>query len=164
MRSATASTTRARNTTATASSTDWWTPEDRKNFEARTKVLGAQYDSYEPLPGLHINGALTMGENIADLAGLAIAYKAYHISLGGKRAKELDGYTGDQRFYLSFGQIWRTKIRDGALRAQILADPHSPAQFRVDGVTRNCDPWYAAFDVKPGAKYYLPPENRVHLW
>ncbi len=143
---------------------DWWTPEDRKNFEAKTKALGAQYDSYEPLPGLHINGAFTMGENIADLAGITIAYKAYHISLGGKRAKKLDGYTGDQRFYLSFGQIWRTKIRDGALRAQILADPHSPAQFRVDGVTRNCDPWYAAFDVKPGAKYYLPPENRVHLW
>jgi putative endopeptidase len=143
---------------------DWWTAEDRKNFEAKTKALGAQYDSYEPLPGLHINGAFTMGENIADLAGITIAYKAYHISLAGKPAETLDGYSGDQRFYLSFGQIYRVKVRDGALRAQILSDPHSPGQFRADGVTRNCDPWYAAFEVKAGDKYYLPPEQRVHLW
>jgi putative endopeptidase len=143
---------------------NWWTDEDRKNFEARTKALGAQYGSYEPLPGLHINGAFTMGENIADLAGLTIAYKAYHLSLNGKEAPVLDGFTGDQRFFLSFGQIWRTKQRDSALRAQVLSNEHSPAHYRVDGVTRNLDPWYTAFDVKPTEKFYLAPESRVHLW
>jgi putative endopeptidase len=143
---------------------NWWTEEDRKNFDAATKRFGTQYDSYEPLPGLHINGAYTMGENIADLAGLAIAYKAYHLSLEGKQPQTLDGFTDDQRFYLSYGQIWRTKVRDGAMRAQILSDPHSPAEYRVIGITRNQDPWYEAFQVKPGDKYYLPPEERVRLW
>jgi len=143
---------------------DWWTPEDRKNFDAKTKMVGEQYDSYEPLPGLHVNGAFTMGENIADLAGIAIAYKAYHISQKGKPAKILDGFTPDQRFYLAFGQIWRQKQRDGSLRAQILSNEHSPPEFRAIGATRNSDPWYAAFDVKPGQKYYLPPDQRVQLW
>jgi putative endopeptidase len=143
---------------------NWWTAEDRKNFEARTKVLTAQYDSYEPLPGLHVNGAFTLGENIADLAGLTIAYKAYHISLGGKPAPVLDGYTGDQRFFLSVGQIWRSKYREGAMRAQVLSNEHAPAHFRPVGATRNIDAWYEAFDVKPGDKYYLPPDQRVHLW
>ncbi len=143
---------------------NWWTDEDRKNFEGKTKALGAQYDSYEPLPGLHINGAFTMGENIADLAGISISYKAYHIALGGKPAPVLDGLTGDQRFFLSYGQIWRAKMRDGALRAQVLSNEHSPPQYRADGVTRNVDAWYAAFDVKPGDKFYLPPEQRVHMW
>ena len=143
---------------------DWWTADDKKNFEAKTKALTDQYNSYEPLPGLHINGAFTLGENIADLAGITIAYKAYHISLNGKPARKIDGFTGDQRFYLSFGQIWRSKIRDGALRAQILSNEHSPPEFRALGATRNVDPWYAAFDVKPGDKYYLPPDQRVHLW
>ena len=143
---------------------NWWTDTDRKNFDAVTRKLGAQYDAYEPLPGLHVNGAFTMGENIADLAGLAIAYKAYHLALGGKPAKTLDGLTGDQRFYLSFGQIWRTKMRDGALRAQLLSNEHSPPEYRVVGVTRNADPWYRAFGVKPGDTYYLPPGQRVRLW
>ena len=143
---------------------DWWTDEDRKNFEARTKMLGAQFNSYEPLPGLHVNGAFTMGENIADLAGITIAYKAYHISLGGKPGKTIGGFTPDQRFYLSFGQIWRAKLRDGALREQILSNEHSPPEFRAIGATRNSDPWYAAFGAKPGDKYYLPPDQRVHLW
>ncbi|HWY14961.1 MAG TPA: M13 family metallopeptidase [Rhizomicrobium sp.] len=143
---------------------DWWTAEDRKNFETRTKALTAQFNSYEPLPGLHVNGAFTLGENIADLAGLTIAYRAYHISLGGKPAPVLDGYTGDQRLFLSVGQIWRSKYREGALRAQILSNEHAPAHFRPLGATRNIDAWYDAFDVKPGDKYYLQPDQRVHLW
>jgi putative endopeptidase len=127
-------------------------------------MLGEQYDAYEPLPGLHVNGAFTMGENIADNAGIAIALKAYHISLAGRPAPKIDGYTGDQRFYLSYGQIWRTKMRDGALRQQVLSNEHSPGQFRAIGATRNQNEWYDAFDVKPGGKYYLPPDQRVHLW
>jgi putative endopeptidase len=144
---------------------NWWTPEDRAAFEVRVKALGAQYDSYEPLPGLHIKGANTMGENIADNAGITIALKAYHFSLNGKKAPVIDGYTGDQRFYLGFGQIWQAKMRDGALRQQVLSNEHSPGQFRAIGATRNQDEWYAAFpDIKPGQKYYLPPEQRVHFW
>jgi len=143
---------------------NWWTPDDEKAFQARTSALGAQFDSYEPLPGLHVNGRLTMGENIGDLSGLAIALKAYHLSLDGKPAPMLDGYTGDQRFYLSYGQIWRSKYRDSAIRRQVLSNPHAPAEFRVDGNTRNQDAWYAAFDVKSGDKYYLPPDQRVRLW
>jgi putative endopeptidase len=143
---------------------NWWTPEDKTNFKARTDALVAQYNSYEPLPGLHVNGAFTLGENIADLAGLTISYKAYHIALGDKPAPVLDGYSGDQRFFLSFGQIWRAKYRDGSLRAQVLSNEHSPGQFRADGATRNLDPWYAAFDVQPGQKFYLAPDQRVHLW
>jgi len=142
----------------------WWTDEDRKNFDARTKMLANQYDAYEPLPGLHVRGQATLGENIADLAGLSIALKAYRISLGGKPAPVLDGYTGEQRFFLGIGQVWRTKMREGALRSRILSDVHSPAEFRVRGATRNLDDWYSAFDVKPGDKYYLPPEERVKLW
>jgi putative endopeptidase len=142
----------------------WWTDADRKSFEAKTTALVKQYDSYEPLPGLHVKGGATLGENIADNAGIAIAYRAYHISLGGKPAPKLGGFTGDQRFYLSFGQIWRAKLREAALRQQTLSNEHSPPEFRAIGATRNQDPWYAAFGVKPGSKYYLPPDQRVHLW
>jgi putative endopeptidase len=105
-----------------------------------------------------------MGENIGDLSGINIALKAYHLSLDGKSAPVLGGYTGDQRFFLSYGQIWRSKYRDGQMRQQVISNPHSPAQFRVIGATRNTDAWYAAFDVKPDEKYYLPPDKRVHLW
>ena len=143
---------------------DWWTKEDRANFDARTSALVKQYDAYEPLPGLHVIGQNTLGENIADNAGLAIALKAYHISLNGKSAPVLDGYTGDQRLYLSFGQVWRTKMRDSAIRTQTLSNEHTVADFRVIGPTRNQNEWYKAFDVKPGEKYFLPPEERVHLW
>ena len=142
----------------------WWTDEDRKNFEAKTAALVKQYDAYEPLPGLHVKGAVTLGENIADNAGISIAYKAYHISLGGKPAPKIDGFTGDQRFYLSFGQIWRAKLREAALREQTLSNEHSPPEFRAIGATRNQNQWYAAFGVKKGDKYYLPPDQRVHLW
>ncbi|MDE2466026.1 MAG: M13 family metallopeptidase [Alphaproteobacteria bacterium] len=143
---------------------NWWTKADRAAFDARTKALTDQYDTYEPVPGIHINGKLTLGENIADLAGLTIAYKAYHLSLHGKPAPVLNGFTGDQRFFLAYGQVWRTKTTADALRRQLLSDPHSPGEFRVIGTTRNLDPWYKAFDVKPGSKYYLPPDKRVHLW
>ncbi|MGA7674320.1 MAG: M13 family metallopeptidase [Rhizomicrobium sp.] len=143
---------------------DWWTADDRKNFEARTAEVVAQYDSYEPLPGLHVIGKNTLGENIADLAGLSIALKAYHLSLGGQPAPVLDGFTGDQRFFLGFGQIWQSKYRDNAIRTQTLSNEHSPAPFRVIGATRNVDGWYDAFGVQPGDKYYLPPDQRVRLW
>ena len=142
----------------------WWTDEDRKAFDARTTNLGAQFDTYEGLPGLHVQGKLTMGENIGDLSGLTIALQAYHFSLNGKEAPVLDGYTGDQRYFLGYAQVWREKNSDASLREQIIADPHSPAHFRVDGATRNVDAWYSAFDVKPGDKYYLPMDQRVHIW
>jgi len=143
---------------------DWWTKEDRAKFDAKTQAIIAQYDAFEPLPGLHVIGANTIGENIADNAGIAIALKAYHISLNGKPAPVISGLSGDQRFYLSFGQVWRIKQRDSSLRTQTLSDPHAPDEFRTIGPTRNQDEWYAAFDVKPGDKYYLPPDQRVHLW
>jgi putative endopeptidase len=143
---------------------DWWTKQDRDAFNAKTAALVKQYDGYEPLPGLHVIGKNSLGENIADNAGIAIALKAYHIALNGKQAVVIDGLTGDQRFYLSLGQIWRTKQRDSALRTQTLSDEHSPAEFRVIGPTRNQDEWYSAFGVQPGDKYYLKPEDRVHLW
>jgi putative endopeptidase len=142
----------------------WWTDEDRRNFEQRTGALGSQFDSYEELPGLFVQGKLTMGENIGDLSGLTIALQAYHYSLGGKDAPVLDGFTGDQRYFLAFAQVWRGKYREGATRAQILSNPHSPPHWRVVGPTRNVDAWYDAFDVKPGDKYYLPPDKRVHIW
>ena len=143
---------------------NWWTDEDRRNFDAATKQLGTQYDSYEPQPGLHVKGAYTMGENIADLAGLTIAYKAYHLSLHGKPAPVLDGLTGDQRFYIAYSQSWREKNREAQTRARLLSNPHSPAAWRVNGVVRNDDGWYKAFDIKPGDKFYLPPDKRVRLW
>jgi len=142
----------------------WWTDADRQAFEQRVSNLGAQYDSYEDLPGLHVQGKLTMGENIGDLSGLSISLQAYHVSLNGKKAPVLDGYTGDQRYFLGFAQIWRGKYRDGAMRQQVLSNPHSPPHWRVVGPTRNIDAWYKAFDVKAGDKYYLAPDQRVHLW
>lgn len=147
---------------------DWWTKEDRANFDARTQALVKQYDGYYPLPEtepkLHVIGANTLGENIADNAGLAIALKAYHLSLNGKPAPVIGGYTGDQRFYLAYGQVWRTKMRDSAVRTQTLSNEHTVPEFRVIGTTRNQNAWYDAFDVKPGQKYYLAPSDRVHLW
>lgn len=143
---------------------DWWTKADADAFIAKTKVLVDQYSSFDALPGLKVNGAISLGENIGDLGGLTMAYQAYRNSLQGKEAPVLDGLTGDQRFFLSWAQVWRTKIRDEALRAQVLSDPHSPPYFRVNGAVRNMDEWYTAFDVKPGDKLYLPPEERVKIW
>jgi predicted metalloendopeptidase len=143
----------------------WWTEADRKVYEQRTAALAAQYDKYEPLPGLHVNGKLTLGENVGDVAGVQMSLKAYHLSLGGKEPPVLDGYTGDQRFYLAYAQYWRGKWTEPALRQRVLSNPHSPSEYRVNGVLRNDDGWYAAFpDVKPGSRYYLPPEQRIKLW
>ena len=143
---------------------NWWTDEDLKNFQTRTAALAAQYDAYQPLPGLNVNGKQTLGENIGDLAGLTIALKAYHLSLKGNPAPVLDGLTGDQRFFLGFAQIYRMKRTDAIQRLIILSDVHTPDNFRPIGATRNVDEWYNAFDVQPGQRYFLPPEQRVHLW
>jgi predicted metalloendopeptidase len=143
---------------------DWWTAEDRKNFAAKTDALTKQYDGYSPLPGYNVNGALTLGENIADNSGVAIAYKAYKISLGGKPAPVIDGLTGDQRFYMGFGQVWRSKMREAQQIVQIKTDPHSPGQYRANGTMVNQPGFYEAFGVKPGDKMYVAPENRVIIW
>jgi putative endopeptidase len=143
---------------------DWWTKDDAAKFEARAKMLGAQYSSYEPVPGAHVKGALTMGENIADLGGLTLALDAYHASLGGKPAPVIDGLTGEQRVFLGWAQAWRGKVTDAYVRKQVVSDPHSPRQFRVNGVVRNIDAWYASFGVKPGQKLYVAPKDRVRIW
>jgi putative endopeptidase len=142
----------------------WWRAEDEAAFKKLGDKLAAQYDGYEALPGLKINGRLTLGENIGDVGGLTVAYEAYRLSLKGSEAPVLDGLTGDQRFFLGWAQGWRTLMRDARLRNQVMSDPHSPAYFRVNGVVRNMDAWYAAFDVKPGDALYLPPEERIHIW
>ena len=143
---------------------NWWTDEDGKKFETRAAVLGKQFDSYEPYPGAHVNGGLTMGENIADLGGALVALDAYHKSLGGQPAKVIDGLSGDQRFFLAYAQSWRDKAREDSMREQMASDPHSPDQYRANGVVRNMDAWYAAFDVKPDAELYLAPEARARIW
>ncbi|HJT02121.1 MAG TPA: M13 family metallopeptidase [Pseudonocardiaceae bacterium] len=143
---------------------DWWTPQDVQRFTARTQALAAQYSAYEPLPGEHINGELTLGENIADLSGLTVARRAYELSLGGRPARVLDGFTGEQRFFLGWAQVWRGKTRDQDLRAQLLSDPHSPNEFRANGVVSNLPEYYAAFNVKPGDKLFRPPDQRVKIW
>jgi len=143
---------------------DWWTADDAKAFDARAKVLAAQYSAFEPLPGVHINGELTMGENIADLGGLTLALDAYHASLHGKPAPVIDGYSGDQRVFLGWAQAWRGKVRDDAVRRQVVSDPHSPRQFRVNGVVRNIDAWYEIFGVKSGEKLFVAPDKRVRIW
>ncbi|HWA30905.1 MAG TPA: M13 family metallopeptidase [Rhizomicrobium sp.] len=143
---------------------DWWTKEDAAKFEARAKMLGAQYSAFEPLPGVHVNGDLTMGENIADLGGLTLALDAYHASLKGKPAPVIDGLTGDQRVFLGWAQAWRGKVSDDYVKKQVVSDPHSPRQFRVNGPARNIDAWYAAFGVKPKDKLYVAPDKRVHIW
>ncbi|NII53985.1 M13 family metallopeptidase [Luteibacter sp. SG786] len=143
--------------------TTWWTSADLGGFETRTKALARQYDAYEPLPGQHVNGALTLGENIADLGGLAIAYDAWRLSLAGREAPTLEGFTGDQRFFLGWAQIWRLKYRDADLRQRLLTNPHAPAAQRV-WTSRNLDAWYEAFDVRPDQSLYLPSNERVRIW
>ncbi len=142
---------------------DWWTAEDIKRFEGYTAKVVKQYGAYEPLPGSKINGELTLGENMADLAGVTIALDAYRISLGGKSAPTIDGYSGDQRFFLGFGQVWRNKYREANLQQRLTTDPHTPGHFRPY-VVRNLDAWYAAFGAKPGEKFYLSPAERVKVW
>jgi len=143
---------------------NWWTPETDAKFKAATEKLGAQFDSYCPLPDACAKGQLTMGENIGDLGGLEMAYTAYKLSLNGRQAPVIDGYTGDQRFFLSYAQSWMELVRDDALRQLVLTNPHAPAIYRVNGIVRNMDAWYAAFNIQPGDKLYLPPDERVHIW
>ena len=140
---------------------NWWTPEDLKHFEETTAKLAAQYDAYKPFPDLSINGKQTLGENIADVAGIAAAYDGYKAS--GKVAPTVDGFTSDQQFFLAFAQNWGEKTREAALRQQVMTDPHSPGEYRADTV-RNIDAWYSAFDVKPDEKLYLAPNERVRIW
>jgi len=143
---------------------NWWTDDDQSRFKAKTDALVKQYDAFEPIPGYHVNGALTLGENIGDNSGLAIAYKAYKISLHGQSAPVIDGLTGDQRFFMGFGQVWRSKMREAAQIQQVKTDPHSPGQFRANGTLRNQPAFYEAFGVKEGDKMYLKPEDRVIIW
>jgi putative endopeptidase len=142
---------------------NWWTPADLARFEQAGKALVEQYNAYEPFPGLHVNGKLTLGENIADVAGLAASYDAWRASLKGKEPPVIGGLTGDQRFFLAYAQSWASKMRDAALRQRIATDGHAPGQYRALTV-RNLDPWYKAFDVKAGEKLFLPPEERVKVW
>jgi putative endopeptidase len=145
---------------------DWWTAADKANFRKLQDKFGAQYAQFCPFDEgkTCVNPKLTMGENIGDLGGLSMAYKAYRLSLNGKEAPVIDGYTGDQRFFLAWAQVWRQKIRDEAARQQLVSDPHSPAHYRVNGIVRNFDEWYKAFDVKPGDELYLAPSERVRIW
>jgi putative endopeptidase len=142
---------------------DWWTPSDLEHFEAATAKLAAQYDTYQPFPDLHVNGKQTLAENIADVAGIAASFDGYHASLDGKKAPEQQGFTGDQQFFIAFGQNYASKVRDAALRQQVMVDSHSPAQYRADTV-RNIDAWYSAFDVQSGQTLYLAPADRVKIW
>jgi putative endopeptidase len=143
---------------------NWWTPEDAARFKERADLLSTQYSAMEPMPGLHLKGDVTLGENIADLGGATIALEAYRTSLHGKAAPLLDNFTGDQRFFLGWAQVWREKRRDKNLRQMIATDVHSPGTARVNGVVRNMDGWYEAFSVHAGQELFLNPEQRVHLW
>ena len=143
---------------------DWWTADTKAKFLTQTAALNAQYDKYCPLPDACISGALTTGENIGDLGGLIMAYTAYKQSLGGKEAPVLDGLTGDQRFFLAWAQVWRAMSREDNMRNMLATDPHSPPEFRVNGVVPNIDEWYTAFNIQPTDKMYIPPEKRVRIW
>jgi putative endopeptidase len=149
---------------------DWWTPADKAAFEALTGKLAGQYSAFCPFDEAStggkacINGEMTLGENIGDLGGLSLAYRAYHMSLGGKPAPVIDGLTGDQRFFMAWAQVWRAKSREATARQLLVIDPHSPPKYRINGIVRNFDEWYRAFNVQPGDKLYLPPEQRIRIW
>jgi putative endopeptidase len=143
---------------------NWWTDEDHAEFEKRTAQLVGQYNGFQVFDNLNVNGEFTLGENIGDLGGISIGLKAYHMTLEGKEAPVLDGFTGDQRVFIGFGQVWQQLYRDEALRQQVATDPHSPAMFRANGPVRNVPEFYTAFDVQPGDAMYLPPEERVKIW
>ncbi|TWU19096.1 Neutral endopeptidase [Allorhodopirellula heiligendammensis] len=143
---------------------NWWTPTDREEFEKRAAGLSAQYDQFKPFEDMNVNGELTLGENIGDLGGLAVAYAAYQLSLDGKAAPVIDGLTGDQRFFLGWSQIWRRLYREQELRKRLITDPHSPSEYRVNGIVRNMDEWYEAFGIDKSDKLYVAPENRIRIW
>jgi putative endopeptidase len=153
-----------RNIDAAGALRDWWTPADAAAFKARAAMLGAQYAKFEPVKGTFINPDLTMGENLADLGGLAMALDAYHLSLGGKPAPVLNGLTGDQRVFLGWAQAWTGKGTDEAIRNQTVSDPHSWRKYRVNGIVPNIDEWYASFGIKPGDALYIPKEKRARVW
>jgi len=144
--------------------TDWWTAEDAEKFNVQAQKLGAQYSAIEPIPGLPINGQLSMGENIADLGGVLLALDAYNLSLDGKPAPVIDGFTGEQRVFLGWAQVWRGKYREDALRRQLVAGPHSPPHYRVNVPITNIDAWYDAFGVSPEDPMYVAPDARVRIW
>jgi endothelin-converting enzyme/putative endopeptidase len=146
---------------------DWWTAESRERFEALAGILAEQYDQYEPVPGMNINGRLSLGENIGDLGGLSIAYHAYRMYVDEHydgEAPVLDGISGDQRFFMAWAQVWRTLQNEESLRSQLVRGPHSPAMYRVNGIVRNLDAWYEAFGVTEDHDLYLPPEERLSIW
>ncbi len=153
-----------RKTDGTGLQRDWWTEEDGEAFSERSDALVAQYAAFEPLPGENINGSLTLGENIGDLTGVQMAYNAYKRSLNGEEAPVINGLTGDQRFFLAWAQVWQIKFRDEALSNRLKTDPHSPGEYRANGIVRNFDAWYDAFNVTPENDLYLPPEERVKIW
>jgi putative endopeptidase len=148
---------------ATGRLANWWTAADLAHFKEASNRLVAQYDTYRPFPDLAVNGRQTLSENIADVAGLSVAYDGYRLSLGGKPARMQQGFTGDQQFFISFAQSWREKYREPYLRQIIITDGHAPSEYRADTV-RNIDAWYDAFNVKPGQALYLAPKDRVRLW
>jgi predicted metalloendopeptidase len=143
---------------------DWWTAKDGEEYMKRAKGLVEQFNEFEPLPGLRVNGELTLGENIGDLTGVVMAHRAYQLSLGGKQAPALDGMSGDERFYNGWSQIWRSKQRDDALRQQVMTNPHSPGRYRANGPLRNVAAYYSTFGVKEGDRMFLPPERRIKIW
>jgi putative endopeptidase len=143
---------------------DWWTAEDGARFQERATALAKQFSGYRVLDNRPVNGEFTLGENIGDLSGLAVALKAYRISLAGKPAPVIDGFTGEQRFFLGWAQVWRRNYRDEELLKRLVTDPHSPSEFRANGPTRNIDDFYEAFGVKPGDHMYRPPNERVKIW
>jgi predicted metalloendopeptidase len=144
--------------------TDWWSPESAKKFTERSKAIVQQYNEYEPLPGLHVNGELTQGENIADLGGLKIAYAALQKALAGKPREKIDGLTPEQRFFLAFAQIWRSKQRDEDLKLRLNTDPHSPARYRVDGPLSNLSEFAKAFDLPDSCPMVRAADKRVNIW
>lgn len=143
---------------------DWWTPDDESQFKQRAQLMIDQYNGYNPIDDLHVQGALTLGENIADLGGLTVAYRAYQNSLGGKTAPVIDGFTGEKRLFIGWSQVWRNKSRDEALRQMLITDPHSPGMYRVQGILSNMPEFYQAYDVKAGDGMYRPAEQRVKIW
>lgn len=143
---------------------NWWTDEDRKRFDVKAQKLAEQYDAYTVLDTIHVNGKLTLGENIGDLGGMNVAYEAFKMTPQGKSNKKIDGFTPDQRFFLSWAQVWRGNILPEEAAKRILTDPHSPGPYRTIGPLVNMDAWYSAFDVKPGDKLYVRPEDRIRIW
>jgi endothelin-converting enzyme len=153
-----------RNYDAAGTLRDWWTRQDADEYMRRAKVVVDQYNQFEPLPGLKVNGELTLGENLADLTGLVIAHRAYVLSLNGKAAPSIDNLSGDQRYYMGWAQAWAAKKLDDALRQQVMTNPHAPDMYRANGPVRNVPEFYATFGVKEGDKLYLPPEQRANIW